>query len=62
MALIRGYMAAIIDGYIADREGAVSWLDPFNAVDCIYTQFTRTIRTVVLDLKTYEQVCGYLSD
>ncbi len=62
MALIRGYMAAIIDGYIANSEGAVSWLDPFNAVDCIYTQFTRTIRTVVLGRKTYEQICGFSSD
>ena len=62
MALIRGYMAASVDGYIADSEGGVSWLDPFNAVDCGYTQFTQTIRTVVLGRKTYEQVCGFSSD
>ncbi|MCW5713623.1 MAG: dihydrofolate reductase [Bauldia sp.] len=53
---IRGYMAASADGYIADREGGISWLDPFNDVDAGYGAFIAGIGTVVMGRRTYDQV------
>ena len=55
MALIRGYIAASVDGYIASDSGDVDWLEPFNAVDYGYERFIGEIRTVVLGRKTYDQ-------
>lgn len=48
-------MAASVDGYIADKDGGVGWLDPFNAVDFGYQQFFSEIGTVVMGRKTYDQ-------
>jgi dihydrofolate reductase len=48
-------MAASLDGYIADEDGGVGWLDPFNAVDYGYQQFFNEIGTVVMGRKTYDQ-------
>jgi len=53
---IRGYMAASVDGYIADREGGISWLDRFNDVDAGYDAFMAGIGTVVMGRRTYDQV------
>lgn len=62
MASIRGYMAASLDGYIADRDGGVAWLDPFNAVDCGFERFFGEIRTVVMGRATYDQTRGFSAD
>lgn len=49
------YYAASIDGFIADREGGVGWLDPFNGEDYGYEAFTSELDSVVLGRHTYEQ-------
>jgi hypothetical protein len=36
MGSIRRYVAASVDGYIADTEGDVGWLQPFEAVEYGY--------------------------
>jgi dihydrofolate reductase len=56
---ILGYMAASVDGYIADRDGGISWLDPFNDVDAGYDGFIAGIGTVVMGRRTYDQVRTY---
>lgn len=59
MAIIRGYIATSLDGYIADTEGGVGWLDAFQGVDYGFDQFVAEIRTVVLGRTTYDQVLGF---
>jgi len=59
MASIRGYMAASVDGYIADAAGGVDWLEPFNAVDVGYARFIAGIGTVVMGRTTYDQCIGF---
>ncbi|MCJ8142042.1 dihydrofolate reductase family protein [Ancylobacter sp. A5.8] len=55
MAIV-GYMAASLDGYIADRDGGISWLAPFDEVDSGYADFIADIETVVMGRTTYDQV------
>ncbi len=62
MASIRGYIAASVDGYIADRDGGVGWLEPFEAVDFGYERFIGEINTVVMGRNTYEQARGFGPD
>lgn len=45
-------MATRVDGYIADSQDGVDWLEPFNAVDYGYERFIKEIRIVVLGRKT----------
>lgn len=56
MAKIVGYMAVSLDGYIADANGGVGWLDEFQTADTGYDAFIAGIRTVVLGRTTYDQV------
>lgn len=53
---IRGYMATSVDGYIADRDGGIDWLKPFDSVDAGYASFIEGIGTVVSGRATYDQV------
>jgi dihydrofolate reductase len=49
------YYAASIDGFIADRDGGVGWLDPFNDQDYGYEGFMAELDSVVMGRRTYEQ-------
>lgn len=51
---IRGYIATSADGFIADQNGQVDWLTPFQDVDFGYNAFISQIKTVVMGRKTYE--------
>ncbi len=62
MAKIRGYIAASVDGFIADRSGGVDWLQPFEQVDYGYEGFIGEIGTVVMGRKTYEQTRSFGPD
>ncbi|HSF64011.1 MAG TPA: dihydrofolate reductase family protein [Paracoccaceae bacterium] len=55
MALIRGMMAASLDGYGADSDGGVGWLEPFHGVDWGFVDFLAQVGTVVMGRITYEQ-------
>lgn len=58
------YIAMILDGYIADANGGVSWLrgqDPDNESEGSYPEFVRDIDTVVMGWETYHQVITELS-
>lgn len=51
------YIAASVDGFIATPDGGVAWLDPFNGTgeDYGYAEFLKTVDTLVMGSKTYEQ-------
>ncbi|WP_372838957.1 dihydrofolate reductase family protein [Phaeovulum sp.] len=55
MAMIRGMMAASLDGFVADAEGGVGWLQRFEAADWGYGAFLAEIGTVVMGRRTYSQ-------
>lgn len=58
------YIAMSLDGYIADKDGGVSWLSgdgsgPENRGS--YNHFIQTVDTVILGYKTYHQITTELS-
>jgi dihydrofolate reductase len=53
------YIAQSLDGYIAKKDGSVAWLDEFSNppnVDYGYSEFIKSIDTVVQGNTTYQQV------
>ena len=50
------YVAASLDGYIADRDGGVAWLNSFDGDgdDMGFTDFYGDIEGIVMGRKTYE--------
>ncbi len=55
MALIRGYMAASLDGYIADSDGGYGFLGRYDGVDYGFDSFISTVGTCVFGRTTYDQ-------
>jgi dihydrofolate reductase len=53
------YIAASLDGFIADRNGGVGWLDDYQAVDYGYEAFLDTVGVVVMGAATYEQALTF---
>tara|TARA_B100000965_G_C19598320_1_gene761302 strand:- start:2653 stop:3174 length:522 start_codon:yes stop_codon:yes gene_type:complete len=55
------YIAASEDGYIADTEGGVGWLDKYNdsGEDCGYADFFTSIDALIIGRKTYGQILGF---
>ena len=51
------YIAASLDGYIADRDGGVGWLERFNTPgeDHGYVEFLSQAGSVIMGATTYEQ-------
>lgn len=56
---LRVYIAASVDGFIADPKGGVDWLDPFSTEDFGYAAFFRSIRAVVMGRRSFDQVMGF---
>ncbi|MGB5509596.1 dihydrofolate reductase family protein [Robiginitalea sp.] len=56
------FIAMSLDGYIADKNGRLDWLqaipNPDNN-DMGYVAFTNTIDALVMGRKTFETVCGF---
>lgn len=59
------YIATSVDGYIADEEGGVDWLDEFRTESDGdgeaegFSEFFRTVDCLVMGSTTYEQVLGF---
>lgn len=56
------FIAASLDGYIADKNGSIDWLhstpNPDN-LDMGYGEFTSRIDALVMGRTTFETVCGF---
>ena len=62
MAMIRGYIAASLDGYIAASDGTLEWLTKYGDVGggaFSYDRFIAGIRTVVMGRATYDAIAGF---
>jgi dihydrofolate reductase len=56
------FIATSIDGYIADRNGGLDWLNEVpnpDGIDMGYGEFIKGIDAVVMGRKTFETVCGF---
>ena len=55
------YVAASVDGYVADAEGGVEWLDDYESDDATarYEGFFETVDCLVMGATTYEQVLDF---
>jgi dihydrofolate reductase len=49
------YIAHSLDGYIADAEGSIGWLTPFDACDYGYDAFYGRIDALVMGATTYRE-------
>ena len=49
------YIAHSLDGYIADAEGSIGWLAPYDACDYGYDAFFRSIDALVMGAATYRE-------
>ncbi|WP_124098239.1 dihydrofolate reductase family protein [Ruminococcus sp. Marseille-P6503] len=58
------YIAMSLDGFIADKQGGVSWLDAQsagNAGENSFSEFQKTVDTVIMGYATYKQIITELS-
>jgi dihydrofolate reductase len=59
------YIATSVDGYIADVEGGVDWLEEFHSESATdedvegFSEFFETVDCLVMGATTYEQVLGF---
>ncbi len=56
MARVRFYVATSLDGFIADREGSVEWLAPYDARLYGYDRFLAEVGALVMGRRTYEMI------
>ncbi len=52
-------MAASIDGYIADTEGGIGWLAPYEDADFGYGQLMEQVECVVVGRTTFDMIAGF---
>ena len=56
------YIATSVDGFIAGKDGSVSWLDQFSeegGPDYGFHQFLDEIDTTIMGNATYQQIAGW---
>lgn len=61
MAIIRGYIAASLDGLIVSGDGSLDWLYKYDDMDLgehDYRLFLKGIRTVVMGRATYDFIAS----
>lgn len=58
-ARVRLYVATSIDGFIADAEGGVDWLEPYQPASYGYREFMQEVGAVVIGRRTFEQIATF---
>jgi dihydrofolate reductase len=56
MASVRLYVATSLDGFIADRDGSVDWLAPYDGRLYGYDKFLGDIGALVMGRRTFELI------
>lgn len=56
MARVRFYVATSLDGFIADRDGSVDWLAPYDARLYGYDSFLDEVGALVMGRRTFELI------
>jgi dihydrofolate reductase len=56
MARVRFYVATSLDGFIADREGSVDWLAPYDGRLYGYDKFVSEVGALIMGRRTYELI------
>lgn len=59
------FIARSLDGYIADKNGGLDWLNSIpnpDNIDMGYGEFISQIDAIVMGRKTFETVCSFDSD
>ena len=57
MRKIRLFIASSLDGYIGRQDGSIDWL--FTDADYGYSDFLRSVETVLMGRKTYDKVLSF---
>lgn len=52
--MLRAMLAVSLDGYIADRQGGVDWLEPFNSPEIDFSSFIRSIGATIFGRTTFD--------
>jgi dihydrofolate reductase len=52
-------LAITLDGFVADAEGGVGWLDPFMSPDLGFEEFMAKVGVLVMGRTTYERVLTF---
>jgi len=55
MPRFRVYLAHSVDGYIADEDGGIAWLNPYFSPELGFHEFIKTIGVTVMGRVTYDQ-------
>jgi len=56
------FIATSLDGYIADKNGGIAWLDTIpelNSIDSGYESFMSGIDALVMGRSTYDTICEF---
>ncbi len=54
------YLAVSADGFIADRNGGVGWLEPFgSATELGFEEFIVTIDALLMGRRTFDQIMSF---
>lgn len=62
MGSVRIYVATSADGFIADRDGGVEWLGPFDPRRYGYDRFWSDVGAVVMGRRTFDHVQTFAED
>ncbi len=56
MACVRFYVATSLDGFIADEQGSVDWLAPYDARLYGYDKFLGEVGALIMGRRTFELI------
>lgn len=59
MARVRFYVATSLDGFIADQDGSVDWLAPYDARLYGYDTFLSQVGALVMGRRTFELISAF---